>query len=255
LIDPTARPSGEKRLRFLQNVISHVSPVLHNVYLLRRLRLRAGAIERARVARELHDSVIQALIGVEMQIDVTRRSAGVTGGLAERLGHIQDLLREEILNVRDLMDHLRARPTDTKHLLERLTELSDRFQRETGIEARFRSDAGRAELHPDLCHELTRVVQEALTNVRRHSGASEVSINLAVDDWAWKLIIVDNGKGFGWEGSASHAELAAGRLGPRTIRERVEAIGGKLQVRSGPRGARLEIVGRLKKPWIVIPPA
>ena len=74
LVNPTARPSGVRRLQFLQNVMIHVTPVLHNVYLLRRLRLRVGAIERARVARELHDSVIQALIGVEMQLDVARET-------------------------------------------------------------------------------------------------------------------------------------------------------------------------------------
>ena len=68
-------------------------------------------------------------------------------------------------------------------------------------------------------------------------------------------MITDDGRGFGFVGALSHAELASRRLGPRTIRERAEAVGGKLLTRSGPEGARLEIVGRIKRPWIVTPTA
>ena len=157
--------------------------------------------------------------------------------------------------MRDLMEQLRPRPTDARHLIERLTDLADRFRRETGIDIRFRSDVAEHDLPSELCHELTRIVQEALTNIRKHSGASKVLVNLHVDDWSWRLIITDDGRGFGFVGTASHAELVARRLGPRTIRERAEVVGGKLLVRSGPEGAGLEIVGRLKKPWIVTPSA
>jgi signal transduction histidine kinase len=255
ILDPTARPSGYRRLRFLQAIAMHVMPVLHNVYLLRRLRLRVGALERARVARELHDSVLQSLTSIEMQLDVARRDASLASGPAGELAHIQDLLRHEILNIRDLMEHLRPRVTDAKHLVERLTDLVDRVRRETGIDARCRADIGQADLAPELCHELIRIVQEALINVRKHSGASHVQVHLHVDDWAWKLSVRDNGCGSGFSGTLSHAELASRRVGPRTIRERVEAVGGKLQLRSSPEGLQLEMIGRLRKPWILTPSA
>jgi len=70
-------------------------------------------------------------------------------------------------------------------------------------------------------------------------------VTLRVDVAAWKLTITDDGRGFGFAGVASHAELAAGRVGPRTIRERAEAVGATLQMRSGPEGSRLEINGGL----------
>jgi signal transduction histidine kinase len=251
LFDPTARPMGERRLRFLQGVMTHVTPVLHNVFLLRRLRLRVGTIERARVARELHDSVIQSLIGVEMQLDVTRRDSALSSEISGKLTVIQGLLRQEILNIRDLMEQLRRRPADSKHLVDQLRDLADRFRRETGIDVRLRSDMGEFKLAPRLCHEVTRIVQEALINIRKHSSASNVTVELRVDDWAWRLIISDDGRGFGFVGTVPHSELGARRVGPRTIRERVEAVGAKLQLRSGPQGARLEIVGRTMKPWIV----
>ena len=253
ILDPTARPSGDRRLRFLQGVMVHITPVLQNAYLLRRFGLRVGALERARVARELHDSVIQSLTAVEMQLDVARRDGAVAQGTAGKLTYIQNLLRQEILNVRDLMEQLRPHPDDARHLGERLTELADRFHRETGIDVRFRSNVDHFDLPAELCHELTRIVQEALINIRKHSGAANVLLSLHVDDAAWKLIIADDGRGFGFVGTASHAELAAGRIGPRTIRERVEVIGATLQMRSGPDGARLEINGGLNKPWMTTP--
>jgi signal transduction histidine kinase len=102
---------------------------------------------------------------------------------------------------------------------------------------------------------LTRIVQEALLNIRKHSGATLAHVNLQFDDWAWRLNIKDNGRGFGFHGNLSHAQLVARRIGPRTIRERVEAVGGKLQLLSGPEGVQLEMIGRLKKPWILTPSA
>jgi signal transduction histidine kinase len=255
LIDPTAQPEGIRRLQFIQTIVTHLAPVLQNVYLLRRLRLRVGAVERARVARELHDSVLQSLTSIEMQIDVARRDPTLPAKPAAELSHIQHLLREEVLNIRDLMEHLRPRVTDAKHMLERLTDLADRVRRETGIDVRCRVDIGDVDVPPELCHELTRIVQEALLNVRKHSGATLVHINLQFDDWAWRLTIKDNGRGFGFHGNLSHAQLAARRIGPRTIRERVEAVGGKLQLISSADGVQLEMSGRLKKPWILTPSA
>lgn len=255
ILDPTARPAGERRLRFLQTIIVHVTPIVQNVYLLRRLRLRVGALERARVARELHDSVLQSLTSIEMQLDVARRDPTLAPKPAGELAHIQNLLKQEVLNIRDLMEHLRPRVADAKHLVERLTDLADRVRRETEIDVRCRVDIGGVDVPPELCHELTRIVQEALINVRKHSGATCVHVNLEIDDWAWRLTISDNGCGFGFAGTLSHAELAARRVGPRTIRERVEAVGGKLQLHSSPDGLKLEMIGRLKKPWILTPSA
>src|SRR5208282_3032791 len=93
----------ERELRFAQNILRQVAPALYSVYVFRRFRSRAGAMERARVARELHDTAIQSLISIEMQIDVLRRHATSDPHLVTELEHIQDLLRQEVLNLRELM--------------------------------------------------------------------------------------------------------------------------------------------------------
>ena len=74
----------EEELRFFQELVRQVGPAVYNVYLLRRLRLRAGALERARFARELHDGAVQSLIAVEMQVDVLRRQSAKDSGVGSR---------------------------------------------------------------------------------------------------------------------------------------------------------------------------
>src|SRR5664279_4933664 len=85
-------------MRFAQNIVAQVAPALYSIYLFRRLRARAGAMERARVARELHDTAIQSLISIEMQVDVLRRRSNGHPQTSE-LERIQQLLREEVLNI------------------------------------------------------------------------------------------------------------------------------------------------------------
>jgi signal transduction histidine kinase len=117
-----------------------------------------------------------------------------------------------------------------------------RFERDTGIAARFTTDLADITLPPRVCHELVRIVQEALVNVRKHGAAHHVMVRLAARDGRIRLEIDDDGRGFAFEGQLTHVELDALRRGPRVIKERVRAIGGELTVDSAPgRGATLRI--------------
>ena len=78
LFDAAHTDNLERSLHFLESLTEHITPALTNVFLLRRLRSRAGAVERARVARELHDGAIQALFGIEMKIEALRRRTTLT---------------------------------------------------------------------------------------------------------------------------------------------------------------------------------
>ena len=129
----------ERELRFAQNVLGQVAPALYSIYLFRRLRSRAGAMERARVARELHDTTIQSLISIEMQVDVLRRRTNGQPQSAE-LGHIQKLLREEVLNMRELMQSMRPVEIGPHQFLDFLAQLVERFRSDTGVDARFVSE-------------------------------------------------------------------------------------------------------------------
>jgi signal transduction histidine kinase len=241
LLDPVLGGDREEELRFLQELVRQVGPAVYNVYLLRRLRQRAGAVERARVARELHDGAVQSLIAMEMQVDVLRRQPQASP-LASELVRIQGLLREEVLKLRELMQQMKSLDVDASTFLRFLRDTVERFQRETGIGARFVSELEEIEMSQRACRELARIVQEGLVNVRKHSAAKHVLVRLTETETHWQLTMEDNGGGFPFSGRFSQADLEKMGKGPMVIRERVRLIDGELTIESSPsRGARLEV--------------
>jgi len=244
LLDPTLTGETEEELHFLQEWVRQVGPAVYNVLLLRRLRLRAGAVERARFARELHDGAVQSLIAVEMQVDVLRRQSVTKPEiLPSELGRIQALLREEVLKLRELMQQMKTLDVDAKRLLGVIHDTVERFQRETGICAQFVSDLGEFQMPQPVCREVARIVQEALVNVRKHSQARQVLIRLGVMNGNWKMEIEDDGRGFPFSGRLSQRELDSQGKGPAVIKERVRLIEGELTIESHPgHGSRLEIL-------------
>jgi signal transduction histidine kinase len=242
LLDPTATPAGPTRLRFLQAFVSQVAPALVNRYLVGRLRSQAGSQERARVSRELHDGLVQSLLALDLGLDVLhRRAQRDCPDLAEEMEDFRHQLHQEGLNARDMMQRLRPVEVDRLRLPHELQDLVERFGRSAGVEARLDWAVGALNLSPHDCREVVRLVQEALVNVRRHSGASRVRIRLEADASAWGLVIEDDGKGLGFSGGLTHEEMRRTGRGPRVIRERVEALGGDLSLESSDRGTRLDM--------------
>jgi len=242
-LDPSLTGEMTEELRFLQELVRQIGPAVYNVYLLRRLRLRAGALERARFARELHDGAVQSLIAVEMQVDVLRRQSSTRAEIVpEELGRIQGLLREEVLKLRELMQQMKSLDVDSRKLIGFLVDTVERFQRETGITAQFSSDLEEPDMSQPVCRELTRIVQEGLVNVRKHSRAHAVVVRLSAADGRWTLVIEDDGQGFPFSGRLAQKELDALGRGPLVIKERVRVIAGELAIESTPgQGSRLEI--------------
>jgi signal transduction histidine kinase len=242
LVEPALSSGVEEELHFLQDLARQVGPAVYNLYLLRRLRRRAGALERARLSRELHDGAVQSLIGVEMQVDVLRRNPGAES-MGGELDRIQNLLREEVLKLRELMQQMKSADIDARKLPGFLRDAAQRFQRETGIAAGFFMDEGELSLTPPVCRELARIAQEALVNVRKHSGAKQVLIQLLQAGGNWELVIEDDGSGFPFAGRVSQAQLDSAGRAPAIIRERVRLIHGELTIESKPgQGARVEII-------------
>jgi signal transduction histidine kinase len=243
LVNPAARTGRESSLTLLQAIVRQVSPSLENLFLVGRLRTRIEEIERSRVARELHDGVVQSLIGLEMQLDAARREAQRDpAAVAQGLGHIQGLLRHEILSLRDLMEQLRPIQVDSRTFIGTLAATVDRFRRNTSIEASFVPEVEEIELPPRACRELARVVEEALVNVRKHSGAHTVIVCLRRRDGDLNLTVRDDGRGFPFTGRLTLEELDRHHVGPLVIKERVRSIGGTLSIESAPeRGTELDI--------------
>jgi len=233
----------EPRHLFMRSVYLLVMGWLVGYLAEQQKQLRAE-VERTRFAGELHDGALQSMLAVAMQLDVLRRhSASQPVTLAQELVRIHDLLLEEARKLRELMQQMKPLDVEAKNLRAHLMELVDRFERETGITARFVCESTVVTMRPRLvCDAVARIVQEGLVNVRKHSGASHVLVQFDRRDGHWQLTIEDDGRGFPFSGCFSQADLEADGKGPSVIKECVRLINGELKLESiAGRGSRLVI--------------
>ena len=236
LVGPSLRSGRKEALRFLHSLAKQIGPVIQNIYVLRDIRTQLEDQVRAGLARELHDGILQSLLSAEMQIEVLRRPpANPSRELEPRLAALQ--------NLRDLIEKTKPLNFSPKELPDFLAELVARFRLETGISVRLETGENNITLPPNICHEIVRIVQEGLSNVRKHSGARNVLITLREgDEGQRKLLIADDGQGFEFRGRVTQTQLDASHRGPSVIKERVRLIGGELTIDSSPGNwARLEI--------------
>jgi signal transduction histidine kinase len=191
----------------------------------RQLRDLAVADERNRLARDLHDSVKQQVFATTMQLGAARVLLERDPQAAKGHLHEAELLAQQAGAELSLLIHeLRPVALGDKSLADALHAYSADWSRQTGIAAEMQAQ-GACSLPPATEHALLRVAQEALSNVARHSGATAVTIDLTYAADAVTLRIVDNGHGFDW-GTARKG------VGLDSMRERIEALDGRLQVES-----------------------
>ena len=229
-------------LGFLHSFVESLAPVVQRDYDVRALRSRIAAIERARLARDLHDGPVQTLVGLEFEIEAVRRQAMVQPVHATRLDALRDAVHHSIADTRDLMFRLQAPAASGDDVLRSIAELAVRLRRESGIDVRLVSSLASLEGSTDACRHLPRIVQEALANVRKHSGAHTVSITVSQNEHHNQLVVADDGRGFGFVGRLTLDQLERTDLGPKLIKQRVRAMHGSLTIDSTPgEGARIEV--------------
>jgi two-component system nitrate/nitrite sensor histidine kinase NarX len=137
---------------------------------------------------------------------------------------------------------MKSLDVDSRRMVTFLADTVERFQRETGISARFVCQVEELDMPQQICRELARIVQEGLVNVRKHSGAKHVLVRLSSEDENWKVILEDDGAGFPFSGTLSLEQMESQRKGPVVIKERVHLIAGELTIESNPGlGSRLEV--------------
>ena len=144
------------------------------------------------------------------------------------------LTRSNLEEARRSVLDLRAAPLEGRSLPQALKTLVDRWEAETGVATRFGAVNGSRPLPPRVEVALYRVCQEALTNVARHACASRVTVRLVATPEAVQLLVMDDGRGF------DPSRVADDRHGIVGMRERVEMLGGSLEIESG-EGTRVEV--------------
>ena len=244
--NPRKRSASNPDSEFLRALVREVGPAVYSKYLVSRLRTQAQAMERARLAQHLHDGIIQSLIGLEMQIELLRRTQTSSWNPSSLLGELhrmQILLHNEIANVREEMQRVRPLEVAPSRLLKCMAGTVDRFRHKQGISASFAADCSEVLLPPRVCTEVARILEEALANVRKHSGAHKVQVRFGRENGHYKLCVEDDGRGFEFSGRRSSSELEASSSCPLVITDIVRAIGGEFMIESVPGlSARLEIL-------------
>jgi signal transduction histidine kinase len=224
----------------LEGIGEQVALAVENARLHERVLDRAVLEERERIARELHDGLAQVLGYINTQTLAVKKllQSGKVDQATSELDTMGELSREVYGDVREAIVGLRTAP---KGLVPTIREYLTRLPRIDGRQVELRIDENAEQVALDTAVEiqLVRIVQEALSNVRKHSGALHVRVVVEADEESVGVEIVDDGHGFdpllpdrtGWP-----------RLGLQTMRERAQAIGGVFEVVSAPgEGTRVAV--------------
>jgi two-component system, sensor histidine kinase and response regulator len=191
--------------------------------------------ERRRLAREIHDTLAQAFAGILLHLGAVAERVAAEGQLgsdsAERLACVRHLAKCGLEDSRRMLLGLRPKSLDGASLVGALQALAQRCASEWRIGCKFRFIGQETSLSPEVQDEFYRIAQEALSNVRKHSRATSVSILLSCEANVIALTIKDNGQGF----VDKHPTTASEGFGLSLMRERALRIGGSMDINSAPR--------------------
>lgn len=203
--------------------------------------------ERIRVARDLHDGVLQALTGVRLELRALATSNGVTpDGVRDHLVSLERALAMEQRELRFFISGLEPgneqRIDRASTLALRLASVRERLALEWKTPVTLRVAPGLSAIPEQVEQAIPLMVHEAAVNALKHAQASRVAVDVESADGHLRIAVSDDGHGFPFKGHFSHASLAASDVAPRSLFERVAALGGQLSIDSSERGSRVEMV-------------
>ncbi len=241
---PTAKPTlFSQDDRILEGAGRQATAEVNRFFSKDRLELD----ERMRLARELHDGVLQSLAGAALQLQAISRLIDIDPKVAqEHLRAVAELIAGEQRELRRWIERLQpSTPTAIAtgaDLAAALEKLRERAEWQWGYRVELSVEGG-GTVPRTLGDEIYRIVQEALTNAGRHARARVVqaTVTLGTGPDPVRIIVSDDGCGFPFRGVYDHSELAARRIGPRSLRERVALLGGELVITSELSGAEIDI--------------
>lgn len=242
LVNRVTRPLSGDDLLLAEIVAGELGRSFERWHVAVRTREAALAEERLRVARDLHDGVLQSLTGCRLGIAGVASSASTTlPAVAEELAGLERAIAHEQQELRRFIQRLGPSPAaDAPRDTAPLRHLCERVQRQWKLAIQVHPSSDESIPAP-MAPQLLLLCHEALVNAARHArpSSARVTVERAGDEIL--LVVADDGGGFPFHGRYDAAQLAAMGVGPRTLRERAEAMGGTLSVVSTPRGSTVEI--------------
>jgi two-component system nitrate/nitrite sensor histidine kinase NarX len=224
---------GDAEHTLLEALCAHLASGLENLRLAALEKEAAVADERAFIARELHDSIAQSLAFLNIQVQLMRDAValGDRSRIDEVLGEISLGLKESHGDVRELLTHFRTR-TNAEDIEPALRTTLRKFEHQSGVPATLQLHGHGLPLPPDRQVQALHIVQEALSNVRKHAAASQVEVEVWRQPF-WRFEVRDDGRGFDPAHPPRSADM---HVGLRIMRERAEQLGAQLSVQSRPGG-------------------
>jgi len=232
------RPVTPEELSLLEAIGQQIGVAIENAQLYEQAQRLAVVEERNRLARDLHDSVMQALYGVTLYAEAAMRQITSGGGdlAVNHLRAIRGTAQEALGEMRLLIFELRPPILEREGLVAALQARLEAVEGWMGLETEFSAERN-GRLSPDLEEGLYRIAQEALNNALKHAHANAVAVHLRHNERTVTLEITDDGQGF--DPAAARKQ---GGFGLRGMEERAVQLGGKLTVQSSPgKGTRIEV--------------
>lgn len=190
--------------------------------------IQAQESERQRLARQMHDGPAQALSNFILQTEIATRYFEIDQAKAkEELAAVKHTATSTFQKIRDFIYELRPMMLDDLGLVPTLDRYVEMLKEQSGIEIRFISSGMEQRLEPYLEVMIFRAIQELLNNAIQHSQASQVKLQVDANSSEVRVTVEDNGKGFVVETMGDK-----GGMGLNVIRDRVEMVGGELQIHS-----------------------
>ncbi len=234
---PDAFDDGD--LETLETLAFQVASAIEHARLLRKTREMAIVEERTRLARDMHDGVAQNLAYLLIQVDRCLNIVDEGSKLEVQLEQISLLLKQNIGELRRNIFDLRPVELENKTLFKVFEEFVTEFGRRWNLKTSCTLPQQAVDMSPDIERSLYRILQETLSNIQQHAECSRLSVNLVVEDDKVTLEVIDDGQGFdlNLKGSRKPGQKGFGLV---SIRERVERVGGQLEVESLPgQGTRI----------------
>ena len=227
LFSMDAASFSSELMQLLESIGSQLGVAIENAIYHQQIEQIAVLEERTRISRELHDSLAQTLGWLSIKTELLEED--LMQGEIERsnveIKEIRDVVRDACYDVRESIDGLRTHPTG--NFAVTAAAWVAEFRQRSGLEATFHARDVEGQLPPLVESELFRILQEALTNVRKHAKAQQVRVDLEIQNKFVTLRIKDDGAGFVYDPA-----LRSQHFGLSIMRERAERLGGSFDVQS-----------------------
>ncbi|MCX8131876.1 MAG: sensor histidine kinase [Clostridia bacterium] len=205
--------------------------------------IKAQEEERQRVARDIHDGPAQSMSNVVLKAEICERLIDVDIIKAKvELNNLKKIVRESLQDVRKIIYNLRPMSLDDLGLVPTLQRYIMTFQEDTGISVAFKTRGLFDDIRPVIALTVFRIVQEAMSNIKKHAAAQNAVINLEFFEKDLKLYIYDDGRGFNTDDLKVKSEDINGGFGLFSMKERIDLLSGEFKINSEPgKGTRINI--------------